>query len=315
MLEDLPKTVSEFEAKFGTEVQCEEYLRRKRWPEGFVCPRCGGRRSWKLKARALDECASCHHQVSLTAGTIFENTQKPLVVWFRVIAQFVLAKSGCSAMDIHRQHGLSYQTSWTWLHKVRSTMDRVGAPKLSGRVEVDETFEGGEDDAAHKGRCVTGKKTPVVVAVETKGARCGRARIEFTGGTGVAELEPVVERNVEKGSTLVTDGLQPYQTIAKKGGFKHDRRVIGKSKKNASKLLRHVHLVISLLHRLLLGTYQGACDVTHLKRYLDEFVFRFNRRTSRNRYHLFDRVFDAICSRPPTYAELVGRQPLQVGAT
>ena len=99
----------------------------------------------------MDQCASCGHQVSLTAGTVFQGTRKPLRLWFRVMAQFLTAKSGCSATDIARQHGLNYQTSWTWLHKLREGMNQFGRARLTGSVEVDESYLGGEDAPEHKG--------------------------------------------------------------------------------------------------------------------------------------------------------------------
>jgi hypothetical protein len=315
MLDGLPRTVAEFEARFGSEERCEEYLRAKRWPKGFVCPKCQGAKAWALRARALDQCAACDHQVSLTAGTMFEGTRKPLVFWFRVIAQFVLSKSGCSAMDLHRQHGLAYQTAWTWLHKIRATMDRAGASPLKGIVQIDETFLGGEDPPERKGRSTEGKKTEVIAAVEEHGAACGRVRLEFAGGASGEELGEFIERNLEKGATARTDGLAAYRKPLAKHGCKHIAHVVGNGK-NAPKLLPHVHRVFSLLRRLLLGTYQASVSVTHLKAYLDEFVFRFNRRNSKNRYLLVDRVLDAVFSPPPTYADLVGRaRPQPVAST
>jgi len=138
---------------------------------------CGGSRAWGLRSRALDQCASCDHQISLTAGTVFHGTRKPLRLWFRVIGPFLLRKSGCSATDISRQHGLKYETAWTWLHKLRSCMGQFGRAPLDGSVEVDETYLGGEDDEAHKGRSLTGHKTPIAAAVEWRGEAMGRIRI------------------------------------------------------------------------------------------------------------------------------------------
>src|SRR5512140_2078345 len=174
---DLPSTHLAFEQRFSTEVACIEYLRRQRWPNGFHCPRCAGRRAWALRSRALDQCASCGHQVSLTAVTVFHGTRKPLMLWFRVIGQFLVSKSGCSAVDVSRQHGLKYETAWTWLHKLRSCMSQFGREPLDGSGEVDETYLGGEDDDAHKGRCLTGHKTPVAAAVEYGDEVIGRIRI------------------------------------------------------------------------------------------------------------------------------------------
>ena len=308
-IEDLPSTQLEFEQRFSTEAACIEYLRRQRWPSGFSCPRCGGSRAWGLRRRALDQCASCSHQVSLTAGTVFHGTRKPLRVWFRVMAQFVASKSGCSAMDVARQHGLKYETAWTWLHKLRSCMGQFGRVALDGSVEVDETYLGGEDDEAHKGRSLTGHQTPIAAAVEWRGAALGRIRIAAVLNATAASLCAFVGQNIASGSHVKTDGLQSYRDLPALG-FRHERVVLGKSPKNAIKQMPHVHRVFSLLRRWFLGTYQGAVHPIHLQSYLDEFVFRFNRRRSSNRWLLFQRLVERAFSRPPTYATLAGRSPL-----
>jgi hypothetical protein len=310
---DLPSTHLAFEQRFSTEAACIEYLRRQRWPDGFHCPRCAGRRAWALRSRALDQCASCGHQVSLTAGTVFHGTRKPLVLWFRIIGQFLVSKSGCSAVDVSRQHGLKYETAWTWLHKLRSCMSQFGREPLDGGVEVDETYLGGEDDDAHKGRCLTGHKTPVAAAVECGGEEIGRIRIAAVLNATALSLCGFVRQNVAAGSRVKTDGLQAYRLL-RKLGFRHQRAVLGDNPKNTVKQMPNVHRVFSLLRRWILGTYQGACHPIHLQSYLDEFVFRFNRRHSKNRWLLFQRLLERAFTRPPTYATLAGRPPLSVVA-
>jgi len=314
MLEGLPTTTIEFERTFATEEDCVAFLRRKRWPNGFRCPKCAGEKAWQLRARPLDECVGCGHQVSSTAGTVFEGTRKPLVEWFRVIAEFVVSKRGVSAKESQRRFGMSYQTAWTWLHKLRSVMDQLGREKLTGAVEMDETYLGGEDPADKKGRSVAGKKTPVIAAVEDRGESCGRLRIEFSGGVTGEDLAAFAERNIEKGATVRTDGLSSYGAL-EKAGYVRDKNVVGDGK-NAPRVLPKVHRVFSLLRRWLLGTLHGSASVTHLKRYLDEYVFRFNRRNSKNRWLLFGRVIEAAFVAPPTYRELVrGPDPLPVVST
>ena len=309
----LPSTQLEFEELFSTEAACLEYLRRQRWPGGFRCPKCGGNRAWGLRSRPLDQCASCGHQVSLTAGTVFHGTRKPLRLWFRVIGQFLLSKSGCSAMDVSRQHGLKYETAWTWLHKLRSCMAQFGRAPLDGSIEVDETYLGGEDDEAHKGRSLTGHKTPVAAAVEQRGDAMGRIRIAAVLDATALSLCGFVRQNIALGAHVKTDGLQSYRPLGKLG-FRHQRVVVGADSKNAIKQMPHVHRVFSLLKRWLLGTYQGAAHPIHLQSYLDEFVFRFNRRRSDNRWLLFQRLIERAFLRPPTYATLAGRPPLSMVA-
>jgi Zn ribbon nucleic-acid-binding protein len=313
MMDGLPATAIEFERKFATEKDCIRFLREQRWEAGFRCPSCGGNKAWQLAARPLDECAACGHQVSITAGTIFEGTRRPLVEWFRVIAEFVVSKRGISAQEIQRRFGMTYKTAWTWLHKIRSTMDRVGGAKLNGKVEMDETYIGGEDPPEKKGRSVAGKKTPVLAAVEDRGECCGRLRLEFAGGATKEDIQDFVERNIEKGSEIRTDGWGGYNDL-ESTGYKREKHIVGNGK-NAPKVLPKVHRVFSLIRRWLLGTYHGSASVTHLKRYLDEYVFRFNRRSASNRWHLFGRVIEAAFITPPTFRELVGRGSQDVVAT
>jgi transposase-like protein len=305
---DLPKTMFEFEERFGSEAACVEYLRGRRWPEGFVCPRCGGRKAWQLRSRALDECAACGHQVSLTAGTAFAGTRKPLYLWFRVIAELLFSKRGCSALELTRRFPLSYETAWTWLHKLRSCMDRSGGDPLSVSVEVDETYLGGADDGEHRGRSLAGKKLLVAGAVECRGDGCGRARLRAMSAATSAALCGFIGANVAKGSSVRTDGFRQYKRISEQG-YEHVRIVVGDPKK-ASKLFPRIHRVFSLLDRWLLGTLHGSIRRAHLQRYLDEFIFRFNRRTATHRALLFERLVGALFKAVPTYRQLTTPEPL-----
>lgn len=301
---EFPATMVEFEERFGSEEACIAYLRAERWPNGFECPKCGGRKSWPVRGGRHDECAKCGRQVSVTAGTVFHGTRKPLKVWFRAIAMMLVSKQGCSAKELERLFGLAYRTAWTWGHKLRSLMEPSGG-KLWGRVEVDESYLGGEDDAAHKGRSLAGKKSCVVAAVEVKGGHLGRARLGTVMNATAPSLVGFVEHNVEKGSQLHTDGLASYNGLPKKG-YVHDREVVG-SPKNASKKFPRVHRLFSLLRRVLLTTYQGAVSDQHLPWYLDEFIFRFNRRSSRNRFGLVRTLLARAFTPAFTYRQLVGK--------
>ena len=142
-LEDYPRTLVELESHFAAEEACREYLARLRWPQGYSCPGCAGTKAWST-GRGLWMCAACGHQVSVTAGTIFQDTRTPLTLWFRAIWWVVSQKNGASALGLQRILGLgSYRTAWTWLHKLRRAMVRPGRDRLSETVEVDETFVGG----------------------------------------------------------------------------------------------------------------------------------------------------------------------------
>lgn len=177
--------------------------------------------------------------------------------------------------------------------------------KLDGRVEVDETYLGGEDDAAHKGRSVAGKKVCVVAAVEDHGKTMGRARIALIADATAKSLGVFVEENVAKGARLHTDGLPSYESVAKRG-YVHEREVVG-APKSAARKFPHVHRIFSLARRVLLATHQGSVRPKHLQAYLDEFVFRFNRRTSTNRYMLVERLLGRVFCATTTYGQIVGK--------
>lgn len=301
---EFPRTALDFEEQFATEDACVAYLRARRWPGGFVCPKCAGTASWPVRER-LDECTACGRQTSITAGTVFHGTRKPPRVWFRAIAMMLVSKQGCSAKELERLFGLAHETAWTWTHKLRRLMAAPKDAKLDGRVEVDETYLGGEDDAAHKGRSVAGKKVCVVAAVEDHGKTMGRARIALIADATAKSLGVFVEENVAKGARLHTDGLPSYESVAKRG-YVHEREVVG-APKSAARKFPHVHRIFSLARRVLLATHQGSVRPKHLQAYLDEFVFRFNRRTSTNRYMLVERLLGRVFCATTTYGQIVGK--------
>src|SRR5579864_3718688 len=190
-MEDFPRDLLEFEARFSTEAACREYLFRVRWPEGFSCPRCRGRKTWPLHGVRL-QCAGCDYQSSVTAGTIFQDTRKPLTLWFRAIWWVTSQKNGVSALGLQRVLGLkSYKTAWTMLHKLRHAMVRPGRDRLQGRVEVDEAFVGGEEEGVH-GR-QTESKAMIAVAVEEDGDGIGRIRMRRIADASAESLLPFIE--------------------------------------------------------------------------------------------------------------------------
>jgi transposase-like protein len=304
-VEDYPKTILELERRFATDEACREYLFQLRWPNGFVCPRCQGGSAWPASRGRL-VCRECRHQTSVIAGTIFQDTRTPLVVWFRAIWYVTSQKNGTSASSIQRILGLrSYQTAWTWLHKLRRAMVRPGRDKLHGRVEVDETFVGGED---HKAGVWVYRKAVVVIAAEEDGRGIGRIRLASVTAPTRSNLHGFAQATIEPGSVVHTDGCTAWRGL-KALGYKHKRTVLLKKtdKNAASRLLPRVHRVASLLKRWLLGTHQGAVEPEHLDYYLDEFAFRFNRRTSRSRGKLFYRLLQQAAEIPPTtYREMIG---------
>jgi len=240
----------------------------------------------------------------LVAGTIFQDTRKPLVLWFRAIWYVVSQKTGASALGVQRVLGLgSYRTAWTWLHKLRRAMVRPGRDRLSGRVEVDDGYIGGRAEGGF-GR-TKGKKALIVVAAEEDGRGIGRIRMRRVTEATAENLQGFVCATVELGSVVHTDGWQGYSGLDKKG-YIHEVSPVSQQPKNESSLLPRVHRVISLLKRWLLGTHQGAVSGEHLDYYLDEFTFRFNRRTSRHRGKLFYRLLQqAMAVEPTTYSQMI----------
>ena len=302
-MENYPRSIMELESRFSTEEACRDYLCSLRWPDGFVCPRCGHGNAWP-KGRTLLECAACGYQASVTAGTIFERTRTPLPVWFRAIWWVVTQKNGASALGLQRVLGLgSYETAWTWLHKIRRAMVRPGRDRLNGRIEVDETYLGSLEEGVH-GR-ETFKKALVVVVAQEDRKGIGRIRMRRITDASVASLLPFVESAVEPGSIIHTDGWPGYAGLKAKG-YGHEVTVLTRSKSSPSELLPRVHRVASLLKRWILGTHQGAVSQEHLDGYLDEFTFRFNRRTSRSRGKLFYRLLqNAMAVQPAPYKDMI----------
>jgi transposase-like protein len=303
MEEDYPRTLADLEARFSTEQACREYLVRLRWPEGFVCPRCRGRSAWPTD-RNLLVCAACGYQASATAGTIFQDSRKPLTLWFRAIWWVTTQKGGASAMGLQRILGLgSYVTAWTWLHKLRRAMVRPGRDRLRGRVEVDEAYVGGLEEGV-RGREVE-TKALVAVACEEDGPGIGRIRLRRVDNASAASLQAFIAEAIEPGSLVHTDGWDGYSGLASKG-YSHKVTVLQGRKQPATKLLPRVHIVVSLLKRWLLGTHQGAVSPAYLDYYLDEFTFRFNRRKSRSRGKLFYRLLQqAVAVEPAPYKVMV----------
>ena len=303
-MEDYPRNLAEFEARFATEQACREYLCQLRWPEGFRCPRCGHDKAWAVRT-ALLECAGCGHQASPTAGIIFQDTRQPLQSWFRAMWWLTSQKNGASALGLQRVLGLgSYKTAWTWLHKLRRAMVRPGRDRLSGRVEVDETYLGGLEEGV-RGR-QTDAKALIVVAAEEDGAGIGRVRIRTIPNASGDSLMAFVGESIEPGSVVHTDGWLGYEPL-EGDGYRHEVSYLEGQPARASKLLPRVHRVVSLVKRWILGTHQGAVSHEHLDSYLDEFAFRFNRRKSRSRGKLFYRLVQQAVAVPPApYKSLVG---------
>ena len=282
-----PLTVIEFQDAFPTDKACFEYLWMIKWPNGFKCSSCGHDEAWKIR-NSSSKCKKCRKQISITAGTIFQDRHLPMRLIFQVIWYVVSNKQGVSALGLQSVLGLgSYRTAWSWLHKLRRAMIRPGRDKLSGLVEVDETLVGGSQ-SGKRGRGAEGKEL-VLVAIEDKGKRgFGRVRLKHIPDASGKTLRKAVGELVEPGSTIRTDGWKSYNNL-KKDGYEHI--VVTHSElKPGDDPTPKVHRIASLLKRWLFGTHQGGQQFSHLQYYLDEYTFRFNRRKSKSRGKLFYRL-------------------------
>lgn len=291
---DYPKDLLAFRDQFHSEDACREYLVLLRWPQGLTCPKCAGRQFWKMR-RGVFCCQGCQRHISITAGTLFADTHKPLRLWFEALWHVTNQKYGASALGMQRILGLgSYHTAWHWLHKLRRAMVRPGRDRLAGAVEVDEIFIGGERPGK-RGRGAAGK-TLVVIAAQVDGTRIGRIRLARVVSASGNHLERAVSQAVEPGSTVRTDGWGGYNGLNDLG-YRHE--VIRPTPAVGENLLPLANRVAALLKRWLLGTHQGAVQPEHLDYYLDEYTFRFNRRTSGSRGLLFYRLLDQAVHLPP----------------
>ncbi len=281
-----PKTILEFAARFHNDEVCLEYLIENRWPDGFICPKCGTKGGWWLSSIRRFECKTCHRQSSALAGTLMHRSHLPIRLWFWAAYLVTTHTPGISALQLQRQLGISKNdTAWFLLHRLRRGMVRENRELLSGLVEADETYVGGPAKNK-KGRGVTAAvhKSLVLGGVEVRSyttpkgvlkERAGRLRLQVTHSPRESEIKAFLNKNVTLGSTIKSDGWKGYSTTAL-NGYKHARQVQGKPE-NAQELAPHIHQAFGNLKTWLNGIHHGV-DPKYLSSYLDEFVFRFNRR-------------------------------------
>lgn len=300
-MSNYPKTFEELVDMFDSEGACKNYLYDLRWPKGFQCPSCGCESDW-ISNRFLRICTQCQYQMSLFAGTIFQDTHIPLRTWFHAIWWFTSQKTGTSALGLQKSLGLgSYRTAWMMLHKLRASMVRKDRDKLRGLVEVDETYIGAQESMETSRK--RWKKQVVIIATETDGTRLGRIRMQRINITNTKNVTDFIVSNIEKKTKLITDGSKAYYRI-KDHGYSHIAKpgpYAGQKRKNKDDdMLPGAHRIASLLKRWILGTYQGRIDPKYLDDYLNEFTFRFNRRTSKARGLLFQRLLENAIQVDPT---------------
>ena len=301
---DYPRTLQEFDEWFENEEKCLVYIKKLRWPNGFKCPQCSHADGWQLNT-GLIRCGNCRKDISVLHGSTFHKTRKPLKVWFQAMWYITSQKSGGSALGLKRILGLgSYQTAWSWLHKIRHAMVRPERELLCGAVEIDETMIGGESHGGKRGRGAENKNI-VVIAIEVKDPKgFGRVRMKLIESANSQNLISFINQNIAKGTEIRTDSWRGYSGL-ENHGYIHSKINISDSGDPAHVSLPGVHRIASLLKRWLLGTHQGSASGKHLGYFLDEYTFRFNRRKSVSRGMLFYRLLQqAVQIRAVTYKEL-----------
>lgn len=293
-------TVLEFEKCFDTEEKCISYLRKLRWPKGFICPNCGHDDGYELSARPLIQCTVCHRQTSVTAGTIFDKTHKPLTVWFRMIYSVAQDKGGASSSKLAKQFGIPQKTTWHMLNKIRTAMGRRNEQtiQLSGSIEIDEGFFGKE---ARKCQPEPDTQTQVLVMVESEGERAGDIVMKVIDSATRDDIREVVERYTakEEKHSFTADGAHAHWVLKHMG---HDADIQPLPGKKGVQKLPWLHTFMSIARRFLWGTYHGVSPKM-LQLYLDELCFRVNRRFREST--ICESLLRACTfTLPVTYAEL-----------
>ncbi len=298
-----PRTYREFVEMFPDDEACATYLEQLRWPDGFVCPACRMTTIPWRQTRGRLVCPICRHQSSVSAGTIMDKTRTSLTTWFEAGWHVTTAKNGLSAKTLERTLGTSYRVAWTMLQRYRVAMVRAERERLLGEVEIDETLVGGVEKGGKRGRGTS--KCIVVIAVEVRQPKgFGRVRMRHVPDASGVSLLPFVGDVVVPGAVVLTDGWGGYNDLPDHG-YTSKKTVLSSSGDPAHVSMPGVHRVSSLLKRWILGTHQGSILPAHLQSYLEEFTFRFNRRTSRSRGLLFRRLLEqAVVTGPITEADV-----------
>jgi transposase-like protein len=300
-----PNTLREYFSMFPDESACNDYLQKLRWPNGFICPKYMQSTTPWNESRSRISCPLCRHQTTVTTGTIFEKTRTPLTTWFDAAWEVTTAKNGLSAKTLERTIGTSYHVAWMMLQRFRIAMVNSERTKLSGRVEVDETYVGGEEHNGKRGRGTD--KSIVVIAVEINDDKgFGRTRMHHIKDASSDSLLPFIKDCVSTKATIITDAWSGYNRLLEHGC---ERVVLNMSDSGdfAHVLMPGVHRIASLLKRWILGTHQGSVSDMHLQSYLEEFTFRFNRRKSKSRGLVFKRLLEhAIATEPISQSDIIG---------
>jgi transposase-like protein len=290
-----PGTWQEFIAWFSTDERCHDFLADLRWSDGFVCPLCEEGSGHRTGMRWW--CPKCRHWSSVTTRTSLQQTHLTLQTWLLAVWLMSSDKRGVSATFLSSSLGIDYRSAWHVLHKVRLTFSQEDREPLKGLVEIDEMYLGGQDLGNNRRGRSLATKACVVIACECKrGKVIGRIRMGRLEDSTHTSLEPWIQRHVEKGSAIHTDGHRGYINL-KSLGYKHKATSMTQSPYPAHVVFPRVHTIASLSKRWILGTHHGGIHPQYLDPYLDEFVFRFNRRHSWSRGLVFYRVLQGLLER------------------
>jgi len=297
-----PMNLIQFQKAFQTEEACHQHLYNMKWPEGFLCPKCQHDKAYEIKTRKLPlyECTNCHHQTTVTSGTVFEKTRTKLLKWFWAIFLIAHDKRGVSATYLASELGIAYQTAWTIQHKVRKAMgDRDSSYTLAGIVELDDAFFGAPTEGGKRGRGT--EQTPVLVALSLDKKGCPKyLKMQVIPDVKGTTLVDFAQKYIETGATISSDKYRSYQTLAK-NGYQHEAKLFNPAENPDH--LKWLHTVISNVKAFIGGTYHGL-DRKHLQAYLDEFCYRFNRREVKS--EVFNRLAQCcVSSSTITYPELI----------
>lgn len=295
---DFPETLPAFAARFGTEDACFRYIIDSRWPDGFRCAGCGSTEAYERTDRRALQCKRCDKVHSATAGTVMHGSRQPLCSWLWAAYLVITSKRGISAVEVQNQLGIRrYEVSFNMLHKLRAAMVSPDRTPLAGQVEVDETYLGGPE----RGGQGKGGKAVIVGAVEVRESGAGRLRLRLVPSANRGPLFKFIKDNVQPGSTVITDAAQVYQTLHWEG-YGHELQSTASGDPQDA-VLPHLHIAFSNLKTWLLGTHHGRVSRKHLQAYLNEFVFRFNRRG--NLYAAFQTLLGLSAKvKGPTYEGL-----------
>lgn len=264
--------------EYGTEAQCEKAVFNWKWPTGFCCPACQNSTYCVLEKRHLYQCNRCHHQTSLTSRTLFESTKLPLTTWFLAIYLITQAKTGLSALALKREIGVSYNTAWSMKHKIMQAMkERDDSKPLSGTIQLDDVYWGGERHGGKSGRGAE-NKTPFLAAVSLdEEGHPQRMNLNVVEGFTLSEVARWAKVHVSAGSHVISDGLACFSAV-KTVGCHHTAIVTGGGYESVQiKEFKWVNTMIGNVKNAIRGTYH-AMNKKHLPRYLAEFCYRFNRR-------------------------------------